>query len=159
MIDFDGIDDWMSDLSAALAPHLPASVGQRLLATAPEFIEDALNVVFELVDRDVVIDATLEWLRSKTLLGYHGTRLTDTEATTVRDQGLVPLKATSRRVRLVRALSGHPRWSDVAEHLDNAICVHGEGCKAGRREDQVHLTLSRSGLVQGFNHYLTHGAV
>ena len=30
--------------------------------------------------------------------------------------------------------------------------------KAGRREGQVHLTVSRSGLVNSFNHYLTHGS-
>jgi len=28
----------------------------------------------------------------------------------------------------------------------------------GHREGQVHATLSRAGLLHGFNHYLTHGA-
>ncbi len=34
----------------------------------------------------------------------------------------------------------------------------GPGERAGRREGQVHLTLSRGGLVNGFNHYLTRGS-
>ena len=36
--------------------------------------------------------------------------------------------------------------------------AHGPGNRAGRRENPVHLTLSKSGLVDGFNHYLTHGS-
>ena len=35
---------------------------------------------------------------------------------------------------------------------------YGEGNRAGRREGQVSLTLSRCGLLHGFNHYLAHGS-
>ena len=62
----------------------------------------------------------------------------------------------SRRARLVRALSCHPRWKEQA--LDAVLLEYGKSNKAGRREGQVSLTLSRCGLLHGFNHYLTHGS-
>ena len=40
----------------------------------------------------------------------------------------------------------------------NSLVMYGESNKAGRRESQVHLTLSRCGLLHAFNHYLTHGS-
>jgi hypothetical protein len=42
--------------------------------------------------------------------------------------------------------------------IDKVIADLGQHNKGGHREGQVHLTLSRSGLENGFNHYLTHGA-
>jgi len=158
MIDFDDIDDWAPKLAAALSPHVPDSVGLKLAAIAPEYIEDARDMLFDLTVRDAVIDATLIWIRSTKISGYHGSRLSDAEIASVRAAGLIPLKAEARRHRLIRALSPHPRWQGVADQLDAAIQSHGRGGAAGLREDQVHLTLSRSGLTNGFNHYLTHGA-
>jgi hypothetical protein len=158
MIDFDSIDNWAPELAAALSGHVPDSVAPELAAAAPEFVEDARDLLFELTDRDAVIDATLAWIRSIEIVGYHGTRLTDEEMASVRAIGLIPLKAEARRDRLIRALSPHPRWHEVADHLDAAIQAHGRGNTAGRREGQVHLTLSRAGLTDSFNHYLTHGA-
>ena len=76
----------------------------------------------------------------------------------LRTNGLVTLEASSRRERLSRALSRHPRWTKVAAHLDDAINVIGPGNAVGRRKGQVYLTLSYAGLMKGFNHYLTHGA-
>lgn len=128
------------------------------MSAAPGYIEDARDLLFDLTDRDAIIDATLGWIRSTKVAGHHGSRLTDAEVASVRADGLLPLKAEGRRDRLVRALSPHPRWGEVAGQLDPTIRALGQGGRAGRREDQVHLTLSRSGLTNGFNHYLTHGA-
>lgn len=158
MIDFDDIEDWAPKITTALSQHVPDSVAQELAATAPEFVEDARDLLFELTGRDTVIDATLAWIRSREIVGYHGTRLTDEEVASVRANGLVPLKAEARRPRLERALSLHPRWHEVSDQLDAAIQAHGRGGVAGNREGQVHLTLSKAGLTKGFNHYLTHGA-
>jgi hypothetical protein len=91
-------------------------------------------------------------------MGYHGSRLTQDEVASIREIGLIPLVAAARRSRLARAFSTHPRWTNVADQLDAAIHAHGAGERAGRREAQVHLTLSRSGLTGSFNHYLTHGS-
>lgn len=158
MVDFDDINDWEPKLAAILSPHVSDAVRLKLEAAAPEFIEDARDLLFELTNRDEVIDATLTWIRSTKILGYHGSRLTDAEVASVQTAGLIPLKAEARRHRLKRALSQSPEWPRVEKDLEAIIQAHGSGGNAGRRENQVHLTLSRAGLTNGFNHYLTHGA-
>jgi hypothetical protein len=158
MVDFDDIDDWAPKLSAALRPHVPGSVELQLVAAAPQYIEDARDMLFNSTDRDALIDKTLNWIRSTKIAGYHGSRLTSADLSSVRADGLVPLRAETRRHRLTRALKPHPEWRKVADQLDAAIQSHGRGNCAGRREDQVHLTLSRAGLTNGFNHYLIYGA-
>jgi len=158
MVDFDNIDDWAPKLADVLSPHVSDSVRQQIVAAAPQYIEDALDLLFDLTNRDAIIDATLSWIHSAKIAGYHGTRLTAAEFASVREVGLIPLIAESRRSRLIRALSPHPRWHEVAEQLDAAIQDHGRDQAAGNREGQVHLTLSRTGLTNDFNHYLTHGS-
>lgn len=158
MIDFDDIDDWAPKLAAALSPHVPDSIGPKLAAAALEFVEDARDLLFDLAGRDAVIDAALDWIRSTKIVGYHGSRLTDEEIASVRSSGLIPLKAEARRLRLIRALSSHSRWHEVLNQLDAVIQAHGRGSAVGNRENQVHLTLSGAGLINSFNHYLTHGA-
>jgi hypothetical protein len=76
----------------------------------------------------------------------------------VRALGLIPLNAGARRARIERALSGHPDWAAAQRQLDKVLADLGQHNRAGHREGQVHLTLSRAGLENGFNHYLTHGA-
>jgi hypothetical protein len=158
VLDFDSIDDWGPCLSVALQRHLPKTISSTLSGAAPEFIEDALRLLFELTEKDSIIDAALAWVRSTQIVGYHGTRLTDAEVASIEQQGLLPLDANTRRTRLARVLSRHPRWADVANGLDAAIQALGEGGKAGQRENQIHLTLSRTGLIEDFNHYLNYGA-
>ena len=158
MIDYDIIEEWSPSLSVALSERLPQDISNLLAARAPKFAEDARDILFDLGDRDAIIDATLEWIRSSTVAGYHGSRLTEKEIVSIRESGLLPLQADTRRVRLIRALSPHPRWGAVADQLDFVLDTYGQGQSAGRREGQVHLTLSRSGLTDGFNHYLTHGS-
>ncbi len=63
MLDFDSIDDWAHQLSAALKDHLPDAVDSILVEAAPEFVEGAQDLLFELADRDAIIDATLSWIR------------------------------------------------------------------------------------------------
>jgi len=158
MIDFDGIDDWAPELSDALSRCLPHDFKRRLDEATPEYVEDALDLLFEAAGRDAVIDATLAWIRASSVVGYHGSRLTDEEVASVRSSGLIPLDAETRRKHLVGALSPHPRWGEVADRLTPALQNHGPGEAAGQREGQAHLTLSRRGLVDGFNHYLTYGS-
>lgn len=158
MIDYDIIEDWAPSLSIVLSELLPQDISNLLAARAPEFVEDARDILFELGGRDAIIDATLKWIRSSTLAGYHGSRLTEEEIASIRKIGLLPLQACARRVRLVRALSSHPKWGTVSDQLDSVLDAHGQGQSASKREGQVHLTLSRSGLTDSFNHYLTHGS-
>ncbi|MCX6539533.1 MAG: hypothetical protein NT151_11470 [Acidobacteria bacterium] len=158
MIDFDSIDEWAPDLSRALTSGIPTDLRQHLVRAAPTYIEDALDVTLAQAGRDAVIDLTLRWIESTTVAAYHGTRLTDSELASVRSEGLVPLVADARRNRLERALSRHPLWPQVCGRLPEALRKYGAGGTAGIREGQVHLTLSKTGLVHAFNHYLIGGS-
>ncbi len=158
MLEFDDVRSWGAQLDAALRPILPTHALQELENTPVEYVEDARDLLFELGDREAIIDAALDWLSSETLVGFHGTRLDNQEVASVHRLGLIPLQGSERRDRLVRALRAHPRWRDVEGRLDDVLRSYGNGNRAGVREGQVHLTLSQSGLVEGFNHYLTHGS-
>jgi hypothetical protein len=87
-----------------------------------------------------------------------GTRSIDAEVASVVAIGLLPLSAVARRERLIRALSKHPDWGRFAPNLDATINSKGLSDSEGRREGKVYLTLSRSGLTDSFNHYISHGA-
>ncbi len=158
MIDFDNIDDWAPRLTAVLRPYVPISVEQTLLESELEYIQDAQKILFQLTDHDAIIDMVIAWLRSNNIAGYHGSRLTDAEVQSIQAQGLIPLNAEGRRDRLINVLSPHSRWPEVADRLDAVIRNYGKGNRAGHREGQAHLTLSRAGLIKSFNHYLTHGS-
>jgi len=155
VLEFDDIGMWAPSIKNALQAHVSDDVC-RLVATSEP--EDAIETLFDLTDRKAIIQNTLNWIGSNKVVGFHGTRLTNQEVDSVLLKGLVPLKAEDRRVRLIRALSRHPNWSVVESRLDEVIDAHGKGNAAGHRQDQVHLTLSESGVVTGFNHYLTHGS-
>ena len=155
-IDYDRVDDWHAALSTTItACH--KRVISNLRDARPESVHEALQRLLDLPQAARIIATATNWVQDATVLTYHGTRLTDEETASVRRQGLMPLKAASRRRRIERALGRHPRWPIVESHLPHAIRRIEMGC-AGNREHQVHLTLSRNGLLSGFNHYLTHGA-
>jgi hypothetical protein len=157
-VSFDQIDHWHDEFGSAICDLLPEDYLPLLLSRKPEYFEDAASFLLDRSDRDAVVDASLRWIDSKVILAYHGTRLTEDELSSVRSRGLVPLDFTSRRPRLERALSNHPRWSEVAHLLDDCIEEVGPGWKFGSRGGQVHLTLSRNGLLKGFKHYLCGGS-
>ena len=158
MLDFDENRVWGPQLTDVLKNELTKSILNQLATSAPQYIEDARDLLFELAPRNRIIDAMLTWLRSTTLAVYHATRLTDAEVNAVRDEGLMPLNSNARRTRIVRALSSHPCWNEVAHRLDSVLDKYGPGSKAGQREGQVHLTLSRNSLFSVFDHYLTYGS-
>jgi hypothetical protein len=158
MVCFDDIDAWGPMLSDVLLPLAPPDIQGSLQTANPKYIEDARDLFFTFAGRDSVIEAMLDWVRSTRIAAYHGTRLTAHEVESIKSDGLIPLKASSRRKKLKRALSRHPRWNEVADRLGEAIDSVGPKCTVGRREGQVYLTLSRAGLAGAFNHYLTHGS-
>ena len=158
MLDFDKIDDWAPKFSRALSQHFSDSISKKLQFHQLEFVEEALDLLFKRANRDNIIDAVLELIRSEEIACYHGTRLTDAEVISIRSNGLKPLKAEDRLHRLTRALSLHRKWPEVAGQLVDVVQAHGRGGSAGHREAQVHLTLSKAGLTKGFNHYLTYGS-
>ncbi len=157
MIDFDNVDDWAPKLSDALYKIVPNSVEKEIAEADFKYFEDALDLLFELTDKEAIINKTLDWLSSAKIIFYHGTRLTDSEKLSVLSNGLLPLKAENRKNRIIEALSSHPNWSNVLPLFDDVIQKHGTG-KRGKREGQVHLTLSKINLIEGFNYYLIYGS-
>jgi hypothetical protein len=158
MINYDSIDDWAPQLGRALTDAVPEAVRRSVAAASHQFVEDALANMLRLVERGQVIESTLRWITENEVLAHHGSRLTEEDLNSIRADGLQPLVAERRRNRLQRALRQHPSWKEVEGRLDDAIRAHSGTGKSGRREGQVHLTLSRSGLTSGFDHYLTHGS-
>lgn len=154
--DYDSIDEWAPRLTKLLMPLLPADIGAIIKAANPQYVEDARRMVLAQGDRRAIIDAILEWLKASTVMAYHGTRVSAEEADSIERDGFRPLKVAQRRARLERALSGHPDWERAAARFDDVVTKFVGGY-AGRREGQVHFTLSRAGLGS-FDHYITHGA-
>ena len=157
-MDFDDNRTWGPQLTATVGNLLSESAVETLTTAALESVEDACDLLFSCTERERIVGATLAWIRSTKVAGYHGSRLIDSEIESIRARGLLPLDATARHARLARALSPHQRWNQVADRLDSTLQEHGPGGTAGHREGQVHLTLSRHGLVNGFNHCLTFGS-
>lgn len=153
MVDLDRTGDWVPSLTSAQSEYVPKSVQLQMATASPRLIEDALDKLFDLAPRDAVIRATLQWIGSRVIAAYHGSRLTNVEVASVRTNGLVPLKADARRVRLQRALSCHPRWAEASSKLGSALSACAQG-----REGRVTLAFSRSALIDDYNHYLTHGS-
>ena len=158
MLDYDSIDDWSPRLEQALTEVVPLAIRQTIAASNPEFIEDAMDTLLQRAERETVIRCTLAWICAQEVVAYHGTRLNSAEAQSIQSTGLKPLLPQQRRQRLERALSKHRDWRADTDLLDQTIRAHSGTGKSGRREGQVHLTLSRAGLTDGFNHYLTHGS-
>ena len=148
--DFDRIEVWGPELHSALRSMLPDDTPHRIKNSNPEYLEDARDRLFELVNRESLADLVSEWIRQQSVFAYHGTRVNADELASIRRDGLVPLVAASRDTRLRRSLSAHPRWKDVEPHLEQTIQRFGAGERAGRREGLVYLTVSRAGLVRGF---------
>ena len=158
MLNFNDRGTWWTGLAAALEDQAGGPARAKVAAASHEFCEDACDLLLSSSDREAVLDAVIEWIQSMSVAACHGSRLTDGELGSVRADGLRPLDYQSRKARLKRALSHHPRWPEVKSSLDQCLWEHGPGGKAGNREGQVHLTLSRQGLIGGFDQYLTHGS-
>ena len=115
-------------------------------------------MLFKLIEKDAIIDKTLDWLSSTMIVFYHGTRLTNSEKESVLNNGLLPLNGISRKNRLIEALSPHPNWLEVMSLLDETLTDHTQNKKYGSREGQLHLTLSKIDLFECFDHYLMYGS-
>ena len=152
---FDDPSTWESSLIEALGSHFSARLSA--LKEYHEYVEDSLDTLLA-HDRQAILKLTLAWIASNSVAAYHGTRLSSSELQSIREEGLKILDPASRVVRLRRALSAHPEWRSVAAQLEETIDYGGSGLAIGSRRGQAHLTLSRIGLTDGFNHYLTHGS-
>jgi hypothetical protein len=158
--DFDQISVWGPSLSSHLSGLVPATAGATILSRQPKYIEDADEILLSQIcpDQPVLVRAVSDWIRLQTVAAYHGSRLSPAEIEDIKGRGLLALVPNDRKDHLSRKLSEHPRWPEAAVRLDSVVQQLGTGRRAGKRDGQTHATLSRAGLVRGFNHYLTHGS-
>ena len=152
-LDFDKVSAWGPVLTTFLASTLTCAHVAEMRNREFKFVQDSRDHLRSVVGRSALDQAVSSWLGTVTVAGYHGSRLTSAEVESVRKEGLQVLDPLSRKVRLARALSGHPNWSDAMVGLDRALTQRAEG-----RAGQAHLTLSKSGLTRSFNHYLAVGS-
>lgn len=156
LFDYDDIDDWAPRLAVALQPLLPGDIAQRLRNADPHYVEDARDLLLESGDHDAIATTVLSFIAASTVAAYHGTRVDAADLQSISEQGFRPLRYEDRWLRLERALSRHPRWSQVA-HKFPAVVDRMQSGSTGKRDGQVHFTLSKAGFGS-FEHYLTHGS-
>ena len=158
MIYFDSFETWSGSFGELITDLVGKEVVDNMAVLQFEDVEDAGEHVANLSTIRAISTAIEKWLRQGEFCVFHGTRLLPEEILSVEKEGLRPLLASERKHRLRKILKRHPKWHSVKHKLDKVLEDVGPKEKQGRREGQVHFSLSRSGLVNYFNHYLTHGS-
>jgi hypothetical protein len=159
IIDYDQIDEWERWIGKYILEIAPKDLTERIIKSEPQFFEDAAEVVFDLVSREKLIELLYDRLNNFRVRVYHGTRLSDSELEKIRVEGLQPLVLKDRKPNLVKIFSRYKKWHQVESQIDDVLYSLGARAMAGKREDNcIHVCFSRTGLIQGCNHYLTHGA-
>ena len=158
MIVFDNFESWNESFRDVVVRLLGKEALGKLASSKFEYIEDAGDFVVDCSDIESVSTEIEDWLRSHKFGVFHGTRLLSEEIFSVQQEGLRPLVATDREERLRKILSRHPKWLSVESRLPEVLEDVGPREKQGRRQDQVHFSLSRSALLNCFDHYLAYGS-
>lgn len=141
IIDFD-TNEWLFDLHRIFEAHLPKDIHLKLKRAKFKFKEDALDAFEESVDIEVIIDATLDWIKSNHVRIFHGTRLTDLEVQEIISEGIKPLLVVDR-VEWLRCTIPDLRdiLTDdlVTDAVDKGSLIH--------RENQLHAAISLKELM------------
>jgi hypothetical protein len=155
--DLDNVEQWGPSLRAHLAPVVDAAAGSKIAGKKLTYFEDAAEILFaEVCSKDVFRKFAQEWFIEQNIAGYHGSRLDEQDVEDIRSTGLRILSASDRKAHLEKKLKTRP---DVHGKIDEVLNLLGNGEAAGRREGQVHTTLSRAGLVHHFNVSFRQGCV
>ena len=159
VIDYDQIDEWGPWIGVMVAEIASSEIGKAILESEPVYLEDAGAFLCDRIGRGRLIEHLAMRLAPYAVRMYHGTRVTDAELESIRTEGLKPLKLVDRKPALAAIFGEHPKWAEAKPHFEAVLHKFGPGEGAGPREDNcVHFCFSRTGLVRGCNHYLTHGA-
>lgn len=156
MIDFDEIDTWEDQLGAVLEKYVTNETKNKIHSSQLECFDCAGKFLLELIDKNKAIDDILLWLKNSIVIGYHGSRLTDEEFVSIKENGILPLSSDSRTERIKQILAENKMWS--IDGLKKTVHKFGKECYNGNRDGQVHLTLSKAGLKNFFNEYLLYGS-
>ncbi len=159
IIEYDRVDEWESWFDEIISQIGPSNMIEILSQSEPEYIEDAADVLFQYIDKRDLSDHLNTALKDYYVRVFHGTRLSDFELKEIKRRGLQPLDLMARKSTLVNIFKEHPEWRSVESNLNGILQALGPGKQAGLREDGgIHVCFSRNGLLEGCNHYLTHGA-
>lgn len=158
MIYYDKFETWERSFGHLVVNLVGQNLAEVLASSNFDYVEDAGDFVVRHVGSTTVSTQIHDWLRTNEFCVFHGTRLLPEEILSVKQKGLRPLVAADREQRLRKILEPHPQWSVVQDKLREVLEDVGPNRTQGLREGQVHFSLSRSGLVNDFNHYLTYGS-
>jgi hypothetical protein len=162
VIDYDQIEEWGSWFEEMISPIASEGLLTSIREAHSEYFSDARDQIVQEVGRLRLIDHLNDRLAPYGVRVFHGTRVTKEEARQIQATGLKALKLIDRRDALTAIFSQHAEWSGKAGLLDAQLHRFGSGWATGgggrREDDSVHFCLSRAGILQGCNHYLTHGA-
>jgi hypothetical protein len=158
-IDIDRIEEWAPALARELAELLPPDLATIRATTRPELYSDARELLFGNGEIQEAALKCAEWIRSNSVLAYHGTRLDAAGQASILRHGLIRLDAAARADALRKRLSQHSAWGNREGEFQALIeRMSGEDGQYGSREGQVHLCFSRANLLWGSNHYLVEGS-
>ena len=157
LFEFDDGASWLPILAASLGALLPRNARDLISSTQPDGPWSASETLSKAVDIDAVYEAMRRWVSERDVAAYHGTRLNPVQRGSVARNGLRRLVPADRSTAIEAFLGEHPRWDEIRHRVPEALAFMERG-GAGNRAGQVHLTLSREGLVKGFNHYLVEGS-
>jgi hypothetical protein len=137
LIDFDS-RHWHPSFESVITPHLPPDFRARIIDADPAHTDVARDLILEIGDRDGIVDAALDWIKSNSIAAYHGSRLDDEGMLTVRRDGLLILDVASRisAAREKFPSIAHLITDDLADLVINKHHL-------AHREGQVHCTISR----------------
>lgn len=146
IIDFDA-NEWLFDLHHVLEAHLSKETRLKLKRDKFEFKEDALDAFEESVDIEVIIDVTLDWIKSNHVRIFHGTRLINLEAQEIISEGIKPLSVADRVEWLRCTIPGlrNILTDDlVSDAVDKGSLIY--------RENQLHAAISLKELMNGYDY-------
>lgn len=156
LFDFDSPDDWFQSLHTILSDLVPTAAFEALSQLQDDETRTALDILIDHCDRHAIVARVENWLTAHTVVGAHGSRMTEDEVASVLSIGLLALR-NDRRESLRARLAHHPYWPSRAQAFDQVYDRIANG-GAGNRMGQVHLTISAAGMMANFNHYLVEGS-
>ena len=132
-VEFDNGAAWLPSLAAHHGDMLPQCVGEAIAGTQPAGPNDARIALYELVDKHALIEGVRAWITDQDVLVYHGTRINETQRSSILREGL-KLMSTADRIPAIEVFFPEPRlfqtetWK-IDELLNGAdrLKLSGEG--------------------------------
>jgi hypothetical protein len=91
VFDFDSIDQWGPSLLGHLSAIVPETAFVFLRERRPKYFEEYRDLLFRApgIRPREIIAATSDWLRSQSVIAYHGSRLTSEEIQLIQSENSI----------------------------------------------------------------------